>query len=181
MGVQGKDHRLSRAYIEAQLRYADLNAEAIRRASVLMSRAIRDLPSGITLSPIDQSDIDAATAAGWVLDWDGFFNVLRNRPRKFALKIQCDGVTCGMALGTMNRSKSILRIELVEGNTVVQTATKGYIIEIVLLAATAYALLGGCKEIRCINPVDKVVALYERAGMTLVQDKGFRYCGKDTP
>lgn len=171
---------MSQSYIDAHLRYGNLNDAAIKRAQSLLPQAIPEAPP-VTLSALNWADIQQTIDEGWQLNWYTFFKAFENRPKKFAFKIQYGGITCGMALGTMNRSKSILRIDLIEGNTVVETATKGYIIDIVLLVATTYAKLAGCKEIRCINPFDEVVPHYERAGFVLVQDKGFRFCGKVMP
>lgn len=162
------------------MRYGSLNDTALSRAERLLPQRFPELPP-LTLSPVESADIDQATTEEWQLNWFGFYQRTRNRPKAFRLKIQSDGQLCGMALGSINRTNNIVRINAVERSPVAQNATKGYIIDIALLTATVYGLLAGCKELRCMNPLDGAVRVYEDAGLTLVQDNGFRYCGKALP
>jgi hypothetical protein len=102
--------------------------------------------------------------AAW--NWMQWLCEYRSNPRRFELAIAYGSTLCGLSLGKLNRSKSHMRIDLIEGNPDPQHPLRSRVVPITILASTEFARLVDAKEIRIVDPFPALIPYYASFGFT---------------
>jgi len=96
---------------------------------------------------------------GW--DWSHWIHeTRRSNHRAFEVAIWQGNELCGLCLGTPNKKRLVLRVELIEGSPYTNHPLRGKIAMIALTAAEAYAIVLGSNEVRIMDPVEGALKSY---------------------
>lgn len=158
----------------ARLREALSESEA-EIPTLLTATAPQCVGAAVRLTAIDAVALDAwwqtwlpnyhGGAGGW--NWATERAGYQTDPRRFDLAIWGNDKLCGLALGKPNKGKTILNVNLMEGNPVSNHPLKGAIRHCVIDAAVRYADILNAMEVRLREPLKGVIPLYEDMGFSL--------------
>jgi hypothetical protein len=119
---------------------------------------------------------------GW--DWKVKVKHFEKNYRKYMFDVAIwdkNGNLCGLALGKKSRMKGNLSIYFLEAVPSESNPLKGYIFSIINLVGSEYAKFNYIKKFRLIEPVNGLLAFYQRFGFQLKSKTlfGKTYCEKE--
>lgn len=160
-------------HLDAETRYELYREEA---RILAFSALPQNIKQQLALSKIDQKALNDATL--WSdndhreVDWDWKFGhrIYSYRyPKRFELAIWHNNTLCSLTIGRPSYHGSRIRLDFTE-RMPENCPTKGYTMQIVILAAEAYARLIGAKEVRLMHPMNQsLVNYYQQFDYTYVQ------------
>lgn len=170
--INSKDEIMLATHIEAEQRYAYLRQQAIQvTAETIYAQGVQD----IKLTTITNEALSASkrweSSTFRQVDWDwiqGYWAFKFRYPKRFEMALWDSRQLIGLSLGRPTYQGSALRLDFVEASPE-DLGERPAIIEFVLLGYDIYARLVNAKQIRIMNPINKVVrSYYEQFGYNYV-------------
>ena len=105
-------------------------------------------------------------------DWQSCFDAYRKDHRHWNCAVVANkNLLLGLALGSVSERKTLLRIQGVERAVLVENSKKQWILPLMELAWTNYAVLLGCQKVVMMAPAPHLIEKYNRLGYTVWEER----------
>lgn len=125
------------------------------------------------MSPSSLQQVDALWKERQVdWDWQSCFDAYRKDHRHWNCAVVANrNHLLGLSLGSVSERKTLLRIQGVERAVLMENSKKQWILPLMELAWTNYAVLLGCQKVVMMAPAPHLIEKYNRLGYTVWEER----------